>query len=570
MQALDELQSPTSQYRRHLTRLNELIRDGGSLSGHERNCAFLNTRDERFATVSAVAGLDYADDARSPAFVDWDFDGDLDLWVANRTAPMVRFFRNDQRGENHWLSLQLQGVTCNRDAIGARVEVHFSDGSPSITRTLHAGEGFLGQSSKWLHFGLGRSSAVDHVTIHWPGGGKQVLSSLQVDRRYEIVQAQAPIRNSDSRSALALRPQPLETGHVESGSRVLLSGRFPMPTLEYITPSGGSRKVPLGSGQPVLVNLWASWCSNCIVEFNEWIGQSDRIRELGLSVFVLSIDELDQFSANDVSTAYAILDRINLPFERGKCTEHMLEQLQSASQWPFNRKFPMAVPTSILFDRNGELAAIYRGTVSVDQIVSDVEKLSLTGNDLMDAALPFDGRWYRRPITRVPIQIASQLVDQQKLGEAAEYVQANRALLESNPAYGLLTVWIGEEYAKIGGVDRAEYFFNEAESHHRNDYRVLNNLAWQYATQTTDALRNPAKAIELAKLANETTRQSNVSVLDTLSVAYAAANDFTKAIATAERARSIAEIAQDTQTVRTLSEQIEAWRTAGHRNNVEQ
>lgn len=569
-QALDQLQSPTSQYRRHLARMSQMIRDGASLSGQERNCVFLNTRDEKFATVSAVSGLDFADDARAPALVDWDFDGDLDLWVANRTAPMVRLLRNDNRSGNHWLALRLRGVQCNRDAIGARVEIHFSDGNPTVTKTLHAGEGFLAQSSKWVHFGLGNSQTIDGLVIHWPGGRRQRLPALQVDRHYSIVQGRAAVPVNLPKPSLALAPQPLETGHVESGSRVFISGRFPMPRLQYVTPFNELQNVPLGAGQPVLINLWASWCRNCVVEFSEWTKQADRLKQSGLAIYVLSIDELDQVAENDVSVAYAMLDRIGLPFERGACGESMLVQLQDAYQWPYQRKFPMSVPTSILFDEDGELAAIYRGTVPIDQLLSDVSKLKLSGNALLDAAIPFPGRWYHRPATRVPIQIASQLVEQKKLGAAAEYVRANRALLENNPAYGLLTEWVGEEFAKIGGIDQAKHFFAEAESHHNDDFRVLNNLAWQYATQTHETLRYPTKAVQLAQRANAVTRESNATVLDTLSIAYAAANDLPNAIAVAQEARALAEKTGDTTTARALFERIEHWRTVVGRTDQQQ
>jgi hypothetical protein len=107
--------SPESAYRRHLKRLNGLVSDGGSLSGHERNCAFLNVEGGRFDTVSSVSGLDFDDDARSPVSIDWDRDGDLDLWVANRTAPQLRFLRNDTPGDNQFVALRLRGTKSNRD-----------------------------------------------------------------------------------------------------------------------------------------------------------------------------------------------------------------------------------------------------------------------------------------------------------------------------------------------------------------------------------------------------------------------------------------------------------------------
>ena len=49
---------------------------------------------------------------------DWDADGDLDFWISNRNGPRIRFLKNDYRANHHFLALQLQGVSCNRDAIG--------------------------------------------------------------------------------------------------------------------------------------------------------------------------------------------------------------------------------------------------------------------------------------------------------------------------------------------------------------------------------------------------------------------------------------------------------------------
>ena len=115
--------------------------------------------------------MSFLDDARAHALVDWDYDGDLDIWSTNRTAPRLRFLRNDANGDQHFLALRLRGRQCNRDAIGARVEVVLPNGpgAKPLVRSLRAGEGFLAQSTKWLHFGLGRTSTIDSVVIHCQG-----------------------------------------------------------------------------------------------------------------------------------------------------------------------------------------------------------------------------------------------------------------------------------------------------------------------------------------------------------------------------------------------------------------
>ena len=146
---------PKPAYREGWARVSDLIETGGSLSGRERNCCYLNLGGERrFADVSYASGLDFPDDARAVAVVDWDHDGDLDLWVTNRTAPRLRFLRNNGTPGHAGLSVRLQGIRGNRDAIGARLELRGAGGpAGSIYRSVQAGNGYLAQSSKWVHFG---------------------------------------------------------------------------------------------------------------------------------------------------------------------------------------------------------------------------------------------------------------------------------------------------------------------------------------------------------------------------------------------------------------------------------
>ncbi|MCH7726220.1 MAG: ASPIC/UnbV domain-containing protein, partial [Planctomycetes bacterium] len=197
-------QSPTDtadaeQMRRYLagwTALRRLIDEGKSISGRERHCCFLNVGNSRFANVSAVTGLDFIDDGRAVGLVDWDHDGDVDIWITNRTSPAVRFLRNDFNTGNHFVSLRLVGRDCNRDAIGARVELYTgSDKRPSAVKTLRAGNGFLAQSSKWLIFGLRKVEQIDRVVVHWPGGKAETFRGLDVDARFQLVQGSGqPVR----------------------------------------------------------------------------------------------------------------------------------------------------------------------------------------------------------------------------------------------------------------------------------------------------------------------------------------------------------------------------------------
>jgi hypothetical protein len=83
---------------------------------------------------------------------------------------------------------------------------------------------------------------------------------------------------------------------------------------------------------------------------------------------------------------------------------------------------------------------------------------------------------------------------------------------------------------------------------------LLNNLAWALATCPVDSVRNGARAVELARQADQLTSNRDPQILGTLAAAWAEAGNFTKAIDAAERAFNLA-------TAQTNTIQIEGLRT---------
>lgn len=242
-------------YRRPDTSLMQLVESGRSLSGLERNCCFLNLRGGRFADVSAVSGLDFEDDGRAIGLLDWDFDGKLDMWLANRSGPQVRLLRNDSPHNHHFLALKLRGTTGNRDAIGARVELHLKDEklAPQL-RTLRGGEGFLSQSSKWVHFGLGQTNQVQRVVVRWPTGKTEEFSGLEADRHYLLVEGSGqaqPFRPAAVAQRRKLPAAALPLTDPIIPDRSVLGTRFPAPRLDYRTFQGELQQVA-PPGQSVL------------------------------------------------------------------------------------------------------------------------------------------------------------------------------------------------------------------------------------------------------------------------------------------------------------------------------
>ena len=179
---------------------NRLLVSDGAQAQHERNVLLRNDGHGRFDEVSGTSGLGVDQDGRAFSVFDYDGDGDADvILMAPRSSPQLRLFRNDFAAGNVAIALRLTGTKSNRDAVGARVTVETDQGR--TTRTVKAGSGFLSQHSKELLFGLGKSRRIDKVTIVWPSGLVQDVSSLSVNHRAWIEEGRDGVRTEPFRSA---------------------------------------------------------------------------------------------------------------------------------------------------------------------------------------------------------------------------------------------------------------------------------------------------------------------------------------------------------------------------------
>jgi hypothetical protein len=131
-----------------------------------------------------IGGKAAARSSRSAAVADFRGSGQLDL-VVNNFNDFPYYFQNGFPQKNY-VEFQLQGRRSNRDAIGAVVRIYL--GKEVMTRQVHAAGGYLTQSSKILHFGLGDRAAIDRAEIHWPRGQRQVLEQPAINRLQHVTE----------------------------------------------------------------------------------------------------------------------------------------------------------------------------------------------------------------------------------------------------------------------------------------------------------------------------------------------------------------------------------------------
>ena len=124
--------------------------------------------------------------SRGSAVADIDGDGDLDIVITQAGGRPV-LLRNDQAPGAHWLRVRLKGVSGNREAIGARLEL--VTGGQMQRRVVTAARSYQSQSELPVTFGLGDASEIDSLEVIWPDGSRQQIDVDGIDREIAVEQA---------------------------------------------------------------------------------------------------------------------------------------------------------------------------------------------------------------------------------------------------------------------------------------------------------------------------------------------------------------------------------------------
>lgn len=183
---------------------------------------------------------------------DYNVDGFMDVFVTNgnRLFPLLskdgfsgggpgQFFRNVANNGNHWMEVDLQGVTSNRDGYGAKVFV--TAGGVTQYREQNGQYHRWSQDSKRLHFGLGTNTSAD-VRIEWPDGTSDEFTGIASDQLYLAVQGgdlmqRAPALNSPS---IAISSDTVDEGGTASVTVSIFPPSTNTVTVDYQTVDGSA------------------------------------------------------------------------------------------------------------------------------------------------------------------------------------------------------------------------------------------------------------------------------------------------------------------------------------------
>ena len=435
----------------------------------------------------------------------------------------------------------------------------------TLLRTLSAGDGFLAQSSKWIHVGLGSSKNVKRLIVHWPGGDAEEFTGIKANRRYRLVQGSGHAETWDRPNRTVVLPRSrLVEPNAGQTAPIRSVSLLPLPRLAYQSFDGQQRIIQQRSSEnpqsaPVLLNVWASWCAPCLRELTDWTKHQERIRASGVEVVALSVDGLDPQQGTTSVAAKDTIERLGFPFEAGMATAATIDKLQMTHDHIFDAHRPLPVPTSVLIDAQGNLAATYKGHVELELILEDVSTLASPTPDPVRTLPMQTGRWFDRRKSLNPLDLVWKLVEQDYLDEALEYLEHNEARLAQHYNFHKLLVLVGNGRLARGEVEQAVGLYRAALDILPSYVDAQNNLAWLLATHANEQIRDGNDAVRYAEMAVGTTSGNVPSLLDTLAAAYAEDGRFEQAIATAKKAIELAQANTQPQLARKIERRLQLY-----------
>ena len=154
-------------------------------SGLTSSAFYYNSQDGSFTQPDVGFAGDTVR-SYSNAIGDYNRDGKADIMVINGKPYSSQLWSNQTQTENGWISIQLEGVLSNRDAIGSNIVVYVE--GIAQKHFTQCGTGFLGQNSHRILFGLGNKNEADSITIEWPTGHIDRLYAIPSESELQIVE----------------------------------------------------------------------------------------------------------------------------------------------------------------------------------------------------------------------------------------------------------------------------------------------------------------------------------------------------------------------------------------------
>ncbi|KAB8153677.1 T9SS type A sorting domain-containing protein [Kordia sp. TARA_039_SRF] len=162
-------------------------------------------------TFSMLGNSGFANDTSESyanAIGDTDNDGFPEIIVNNSGGDDIFLWKNQTTSSNNWLKVSLEGVTSNKQGIGATIELK-SQGETQYRYTV-CGEGYISQNSGTEFFGIGANTVIDYVKVTWLGGAQDILYNVMPNQAVHIIEGSSPLSTEEfqTQNEVVVYPNP--------------------------------------------------------------------------------------------------------------------------------------------------------------------------------------------------------------------------------------------------------------------------------------------------------------------------------------------------------------------------
>ncbi len=176
------------------------------------NYLFRNKGDLQFENYTKNWGFNEPSFSQGAAYGDLDNDGDLDL-VINNLEDQAFVYRNNTPKSNGFVQISLTDNGSSTKAMHSKIKL-FHGGQVQLLEYSFV-RGYLSQMQPIAHFGIGTTSMVDKLEIHWPDGTLSVMENPTINTHHFL----------DKMDLKSVKPiqEPLNLSFMDIASRLGLS-----------------------------------------------------------------------------------------------------------------------------------------------------------------------------------------------------------------------------------------------------------------------------------------------------------------------------------------------------------
>ncbi|MEA5138372.1 VCBS repeat-containing protein [Arcicella rigui] len=149
------------------------------------NYLYENNGDLTFSNRIEDWGFDSPSFSNGACYADLDNDGDLEL-VINEFNAEAKVYENraNELRQHHFITLKMKGASPNIQGIGTKVWL-YADGKTQF-QELNPYRGYESTVESTLHFGIGKSTAIDSLVVMWPNQQRQVILHPKINQILQV------------------------------------------------------------------------------------------------------------------------------------------------------------------------------------------------------------------------------------------------------------------------------------------------------------------------------------------------------------------------------------------------